>query len=144
MFVDASAIVAILLKELGHEALTQQLVDTGSRVLITSVIAVWEATAVVFKEKGLSMEEAELEVNAFLDAANIDILPVSNEDLTTALHAFERYGRHHYASTNRNSALNLADCFHYASAKSRRAPILTKDAGFALTDLETIGPDKNQ
>ncbi|WP_348651999.1 type II toxin-antitoxin system VapC family toxin [Rhizobium sp. 007] len=43
--------------------------------------------------------------------------------------------------TNRNSALNLADCFHYAAAKAGKMPILTRDAGFALTDLKTNGPD---
>ncbi|MFA1624034.1 type II toxin-antitoxin system VapC family toxin [Rhizobium mongolense] len=43
--------------------------------------------------------------------------------------------------SNRNSALNLADCFHYAAAKAGKMPILTRDAGFALTDLKTNGPD---
>ncbi|CAN7605993.1 type II toxin-antitoxin system VapC family toxin [Phyllobacterium sp. LjRoot231] len=144
MFVDASVIVAILLKESAAQAFSQQLVDAQSRILITSVIAVWEATAVIFKEKRLSMAESELEIKAFLDAANIKVLPVSNEDLPTALQAFERYGRHHYSANNRNSALNLADCFHYATAKSHRAPILTKDAGFALTDLKTVSTTKDQ
>jgi ribonuclease VapC len=60
------------------------------------------------------------------------------------LQAFERYGRHRYPVNDRNSALNLADCFHYASATSRGASILTKDTGFALTDLEIIDTTKNQ
>lgn len=143
MFVDASAIFAIMMREPEFETYSEKL-DVTEGQLITSVIAVWETTAAIFRKKGIAMVEAKSEVNAFLEAANMEVVPVSNEDLPTALQAFERYGRHRYPSANRNSALNLADCFHYATAKSHRTPILTKDAGFALTDLEAIGVAKDQ
>jgi ribonuclease VapC len=144
MFVDASVMIAILDEEAGFETLAKKLDDARSTILITSVIAVWEAAVVVFKKNRLSMAEAELRVQDFLKTVNIEVLPISDHDLSTALQAFERYGRHHYPANNRNNALNLADCFHYASAKSHRAPILTKDVGFALTDLETMGATKDQ
>ena len=143
MFVDASAIFAIMMKEPRFEIYFEKLKVTEGQ-LITSVIAVWETTAAIFRKKNIAMAEAASQVNAFLEAANIGVVPILNEDLPTALQAFERYGRHHYPTANRNSALNFADCFHYATAKFHHAPILTKDAGFALTDLETIGAAKGQ
>lgn len=143
MFVDASAMFAIMMKEPEFETYSEKL-KLAEGHLITSVIAVWETTAATFRKKGIAMADAELEVTAFLEAANIEVVPVLNEQLPTAIQAFERYGRHHYPTSTRNSALNLADCFHYATAKSHRTSILTKDAGFALTDLETIGVEKNQ
>lgn len=143
MFVDASVMVAILLNEPEAERHAGLLKDTDSQ-LITSVIALWETAAALFGKKDITMLQAQSLVNAFIHEADIETVPISNNDLPIALQAFERYGRHQYLDYNRNNALNLADCFHYASAKSHRAPILTKDTGFALTDLETIGPAKDQ
>ncbi|PSH63800.1 VapC toxin family PIN domain ribonuclease [Phyllobacterium brassicacearum] len=139
MFIDASAIIAILTGEPEAEKLAAALDNAGERRLITSVIATWEATVGLFRKKRIPMAEAEARVREFLEMAQVDVLSVESEELTSALQAFDRYGRHRYPDIERNSALNLADCFHYAAAKSYRAPILTKDAGFALTDLETIG-----
>ncbi|MHC1550030.1 type II toxin-antitoxin system VapC family toxin [Phyllobacterium sp. K27] len=144
MFVDASVIISILMDEADAQALSEHLDDADSGLLVTSVIAVWEATAVIFKQNRLSMTEARSRVQDFLDATQINVLPVSNDNLSGALQAFEQYGRHRYPATDRNSSLNLADCFHYATAKAQHVPILTKDGGFALTDLETIGLTKNQ
>jgi ribonuclease VapC len=106
---------------------------------ITSVVAAWEATAGLFRKKRIPMAEAEARVREFLETAEIQVLSISSGELSAALQAFDRYGRHRYPDAERNSALNLADCFHYATAKSYRVPILTKDAGFALTDVATIG-----
>jgi ribonuclease VapC len=143
MFVDASVMVAILLKEPEAETYAGHLDDTDSQ-LITSVIAVWETTAALFGKKGIAMSQAQSLVTVFINETNIEVVAISTDNLSSALQAFERYGRHQYPANNRNSALNLADCFHYATAKSHGAPILTKDAGFALTELETIGPAKDQ
>ncbi len=58
MFVDASVMVAILLKEPGAETYAGRLKDTESQ-LITSVIAVWETTAALFGKKGIAMSQAQ-------------------------------------------------------------------------------------
>ncbi|MEP7455812.1 type II toxin-antitoxin system VapC family toxin [Phyllobacterium sp. SB3] len=144
MFVDASVMVAILTKEPGYTDFVAKLDSTKSEKLITSVIAVWETTVALLKKTGISMTDSQARVSKFLALTKIQTLPVTNDDLPRALEAFDQYGRHRYPINDRNSSLNLADCFHYATAKSHRAPILTKDAGFTLTDLETIGVAKNQ
>jgi ribonuclease VapC len=133
-FIDASAMVAILLEETQGERLAQAIdADTAP---FTSVIAVWETAAALYRKKNLEMPAAQACVAEFIAAAGIEVLAVSPDDLTLALSAFEAYGRHRYPDpADRNKGLNLADCFHYASAKNRRAPILTADEGFAATDL---------
>lgn len=138
MFVDASAVIAILTAEPDAEALAEALDRHRDPAPITSVIAVWEAAAGLYRKKRIPMEEAELRIQEFLDAARVKQLVVSEEDRKLALRAFDRYGRHRYSDAERNKALNLADCFHYAVAKANRVPILTKDEGFAMTDLAVV------
>ncbi|RWP62659.1 type II toxin-antitoxin system VapC family toxin [Mesorhizobium sp.] len=139
MFVDASAIIAIMTEESEAEDLAAALDAARSPRPITSVVAAWEATVGLFRKKRIPMAEAEARVQEFLEAAGIQVMAISSRELTAALQAFDRYGRHRYPDAERNSALNLADCFHYATAKSYQAPILTIDAGFALTDVTTVG-----
>lgn len=84
------------------------------------------------------MKEAEARTLDFLEIANIQLVSVSQRELTTGLQAFDRYGRDRYPDSDRNSALNLADCFHYAVTTFHHvAPILTKDGGFARSDVKT-------
>lgn len=137
MFVDASAIIAIMTGEADGERLATLLGQAKKR--ITSIIAVWEATVGLYRRKNIPMQEAEARVAEFLELCGIKVVQTSQAELSIALQAFDRYGRHRYPDTDRNSALNLADCFHYAAAKANRTPILTKDAGFGLTDVETVG-----
>jgi ribonuclease VapC len=136
VFVDASAMVAILLQEADGQRLAAVIDAAPAGRCITDVIAVWETAAAIYRKKNMPMDAAEALVADFIAAADIQVLAASPEDLTLALAAFGRYGRHRYTEpADRNKGLNLADCFHYACAKGRRVPILTTDAGFALTDL---------
>ncbi|PPQ35333.1 ribonuclease VapC [Rhodoblastus acidophilus] len=144
MFVDASVIIAIMTSEPDAEFFAAHIDAARTKRPVTSVLAVWEATVGLYRKKRIPMNEAEARVQEFIEAADIHVLSVGSRDLPTALQAFERYGRHRYPDAERNSALNLADCFHYAAAKSCRAPILTKDGGFALTDVATIGVDPSR
>jgi len=138
MFVDASAMVAVLLDETEGKRLTAALQSVPSASRVTNVIAVWETCVALFRNKRISMIEAEALVANFLSLAKVEVLEISPTDASIALSAFERYGRHRFPNTaDRNRALNLADCFHYASATSRSMPILTTDGAFALTDLRT-------
>jgi ribonuclease VapC len=138
MFVDASAILAILCAEADGATLAAALEAEGSRKPITSAVAGWEAAVGLNRKKRLSVVEAESCILEFLDTAKIEMVDVSAADLPLALKAFDRYGRHRYPEAERNRALNLADCFHYACAKSRHMPILHTDAGLSLTDVPSV------
>jgi ribonuclease VapC len=136
IFLDAAAIVAILLDEPDGPRLAAILDADSSRPRMTSVIAVWETTAALYRKKNIRMDEAEVLVAEFLAAIDVEVVEFATNDLSRALIAFDRYGRHrHPDPADRNKALNLADCFHYACAESHDASLLTTDGGFALTDL---------
>jgi ribonuclease VapC len=135
MFVDASAIIAMIAEEPDGEKLAGQLQSTPPSERITSVIAVWEAVAGLYRLSKLSLPIIELKVRAFLATASIEVIPLTLDHLSPALDAFDRYGRHRLPESERNKALNLGDCFHYAVARRAGTGILHKDAGLALTDL---------
>ncbi len=56
MFVDASALVAILTREAGFEALTEQIEQSSEP--ITSALAIFETATAVCRKKRISIETA--------------------------------------------------------------------------------------
>lgn len=139
MFVDASAIIAILTNEPEGEAFAGILEKIDPAKRITSVIAAWEATAGLVRKRNIPITQAEADIREFFERSGVQIVPVETDELTLALQAYDRYGRHRYPTEKRNLALNLADCFHYACAKNKRVPILHKDVGLKLTDVPSAG-----
>ena len=129
MFVDASAIVAILTRE--SEA--DNLADTieKARTPITSPIAIFEATLGVCRKRHVSVEEAEQDVGEFLELAGVRIEPITDKEARTALAAFSRYGK----GRGHPAQLNLGDCFAYAMAKNARTGLLFKGEDFDKTDI---------
>ena len=128
MFVDASAIVAILTRE--SEA--DKLADTieKARTPITSPIAIFEATLGVCRKRHASVEEAEQDVGEFLELAGVRIEPITDKEARSALAAFSRYGK----GRGHPAQLNLGDCFAYAMAKNARTGLLFKGEEFDKTD----------
>jgi ribonuclease VapC len=129
MFVDASAIVAILTREAEADALAERL--DGSAGCITSPIAVFEAALALCRKRQASVVEARDDVREFLDIARIRLVGVAPADGDTALEAFARYGK----GRNHPAQLNLADCFAYAMAKNHAVPLLFKGDDFGQTDI---------
>ena len=129
MFVDASAIVAILTRE--SEA--DELADTieKARTPITSPIAIFEATLGICRKRHASVEEAEQDVGEFLELAGVRIAPITDKEARTALAAFSRYGK----GRGHPAQLNLGDCFAYAMAKNARTGLLFKGEEFDKTDI---------
>jgi ribonuclease VapC len=129
MFIDASAIVAILTGEPEAEAL----IDRLERAIrpITSAIAVFEAALALCRKNYVSVDESETDVTEFLSKARITLVPVAANEATTALQAFSRYGK----GRGHPAQLNLGDCFAYAAAKTHRASLLYKGDDFSKTDL---------
>jgi ribonuclease VapC len=133
MFVDASAIVALLTGE--NEA--QRIADalTAAEMRITSPVAMLEIALALARPDKFDRPIAELEpvLREFLDSRDIAIcdMPPPSETAGLALSAAHRFraGRR---------GLNLGDCLHYACAKYYSVPILATDDEFRQTDLETI------
>jgi ribonuclease VapC len=128
MFVDASALVAILTTEADAQALTERLDD--AEVRSTSAIAVFEAATALARKRAYTVAEAQARVMRFLTEAQISIVAMGAAEAEAAIVAFDRYGKGRHPA-----ALNMGDCFAYACAKTLKAPLLYKGDDFARTDL---------
>jgi ribonuclease VapC len=129
MFVDASAIVAILTREPDADALADILEAAGSA--ITSPIAIFEAALGICRKRHASVDEAEADVREFLGVAAIRAVSITESEAETALSAFSRYGK----GRGHPAQLNLGDCFAYAMAKNHRTALLFKGDDFSKTDI---------
>jgi ribonuclease VapC len=129
MFVDASAIVAILTREPEADALADAL--EGAALPITSPIAIFEAVLGICRKRRASIEEGRQNVHEFLGIAGIRTVPVTEHETEIALTAFSRYGK----GRGHPAQLNLGDCFAYAVARSHRVSLLFKGEDFDKTDI---------
>lgn len=128
LFLDASAIVAIL----AHEPEASPFDDRVSREpdLLTSPVAVWEATRGFAKARKLDFAEARRIVADYLRDFEVRLVPVGAEEAQVALDAHDRYGKGRH-----DASLNMGDCFAYACAKLHADEILFKGDDFIHTDL---------
>jgi ribonuclease VapC len=129
MFVDASAMVAILTSEMDGDALSERLAAESERY--TSGIAVFETVAALARLQTFSIDEARAIVAHFLDLADIALQPIGSKESEAALIAFERFGKGRHPA-----ALNLGDCFAYGCAKALGVPLLFKGQDFTRTDID--------
>ncbi len=131
MFVDASAIVAILTREVDADELANAL--DAARSPITSPVAVFEATVAICRKRHTSVAEAHGDVIEFLATAGITIVPITGKEAHAALDAASRYGK----GRGHPAQLNMGDCFAYAAAKTCRTTILFKGDDFKKTDIRS-------
>lgn len=129
MFVDASVIVAILSNEDGWQRHARKI--EFADLILTSPIAIWEATIATTRTKRLDVQAASTIVEAFLSANRIRTIPITPEIGALAIEASRRFGRGRHPA-----ALNLGDCFAYACAKTHGVPLLYKGEDFPQTDIE--------
>ena len=129
MFVDASALTAILTDEDEARALATRLQQVPRR--LTSPLAVWESALAVARRLDLPVEDAHEAVRDYLALAGIEVLAVPAEAAGRAIEAFSRYGKGRHPA-----ALTVGDCFAYACARHYGAPLLYKGDDFARTDIE--------
>jgi len=128
MFVDASAIVAILVEESDAASLTKRIEQAVAPC--TSPIAIYEAVAGVARVRTVEIRTAETILDRFLEQARVRVVPITAEIGRRALLAFERYGRGRHPA-----ALSMGDCFAYACACELDTPLLFKGDDFPLTDI---------
>lgn len=105
MFVDASAMVAILIGGPQRSALLTCL--DGASAPITSDIAVFETVAALTQRRAQSAEASTAQVHEFMKVAGITTVPITDAEGRTALTAFARFGK----GQGRLTQLNIGDCF---------------------------------
>jgi len=127
MIVDASALLAILFEEPDARKMENILGETPDD-LVMSPVNYLEAAVRVDQFKS---EEKALKFDALIQAAKIEIVPVTAEQAYLAREAYKRFGKGNHAAK-----LNLGDCFAYALSKTRGQPLLFKGDDFRQTDVE--------
>ncbi len=125
MIVDTSAIIAILFDEADADRHDRAIV--AAPVCRMSVANFLEATLVLEGREGVGAGHA---FDAFVEEAEIELVPVTVEQAHAARRAWRRFGR-----GNHPAALNFGDCFAYALAEATSEPLLYKGEDFALTDI---------
>jgi ribonuclease VapC len=130
MFVDASAIVAMLTDEAEGDALAECLATASERY--TSAIAIFETVAAVARKRCYSIDEARNIVARFLEVSEIVLMPIGKAESEGALIALERFGKGRHPAN-----LNMGDCFSYGCAKSLGTALLFKGDDFLRTDIQS-------
>ena len=129
MFVDASALVAILTDEPGGFDLAARLEAVPRR--LTSGLAVYETVLAVRRKTNLGVAEAYSVVLAMLDASGIKIVAIAAAETAIAVEAFARFGK----GRGHPAQMNMGDCFAYAVAKTNDVALLFNGDDFSKTDI---------
>lgn len=123
--VDTSALVAVIRHE-DEENVFTDLLDR-SEAAIMSAVSFVEAHMVLM---GRRLHSDAQHLDAALIALGIDVVDVTREQANLAIKGFLTYGKGRH-----RAQLNIGDCFAYALAKSRGAPLLFKGGDFLETDV---------
>ena len=129
MFVDASALTAILVREEDADDIEARLLASKTP-LITSALALFETALAVSARLQIDLELAAEETAAYA-SPKVRTVPITTEIGRLAISARARYGK----GTGHPAKLNLGDCFAYACAKAHAVPLLYKGDDFVHTDL---------
>jgi ribonuclease VapC len=127
MFIDASALTALLTDEDEARELLARLQQTGTR--LTSPLAAGEAAIAVRRVLDLSVSEAAEAVESYLGLMAIEMVAVPPQTARLALDAFDRFGEGRHPAR-----LNFGDCFAYACARHLGQPLMFKGADFPQTE----------
>jgi ribonuclease VapC len=129
MFIDASALVAILAREAGWEELAFRIEQTET--IAVSSLSIWETVRGLYRSHEMSLETAETIVMDFVRENSAAVAVIDYDVGETALRASRLFGRGRHSA-----ALNMGDCFAYACAKTLGVALLAKGNDFPQTDIE--------
>jgi ribonuclease VapC len=125
MIIDSSALLAILTGEPERQLFNDTIANTS--VCLLSVATFVEASLIIENRYGY---DGLRDLDLFIAAAGIELVPVDVDQAYIARQAFRQYGKGHHPAN-----LNFGDCFSYALAKSTGQPLLFKGDDFAQTDV---------
>ena len=132
VFVDASAVVAIIANEPDRADLHERLKRYKRRHI--SGIVIYESVLALQRLSGSKPDQMlELVHNFQYSYAFIgEPVAISHKVTEMAISAFEKFGKGRHPAK-----LNMGDCFSYACAKDIKAKLLFKGNDFGQTDIET-------
>ncbi|MBV8796208.1 MAG: type II toxin-antitoxin system VapC family toxin [Hyphomicrobiales bacterium] len=141
MFIDASAIVAILGSEPGHEEIEKRMAGVEGRFFVSPLVK-FEASVALARQKTAAkgtktkpspdmLRQAQRAVDAFVEDLEAEEIAITPELGQRALDASALYGK----VVGHRADLNFGDCFAYACAKHLAVPLIYKGKDFAHTDI---------
>ena len=128
MVIDTSALIAILSAEPEAETFATAIATAPIRLL--SAASFLETAVVIESRHGSAGGE---KLDELIQAAHIQIEPVTAEQAAPACFAYRAYGKGRHPA-----ALNFGDCFAYALAKTTDKPLLFKGNDFNQTDIQAV------
>ncbi len=128
MVLDTSAIVALVLKEPGHERLAV-LIDQAQEVLVGAPSVVEAAMVLSSRLR----QDARPVIQVLLRQARATVVPFDDDHAWAATGAFLRFGRGRHAA-----ALSFGDCMSYAVASIAGQPLLFVGDDFTRSDIPAV------
>lgn len=124
---DSSAVLALLFEEEEHVArVIGALSQTGK-----AIMSAGNVLECVLRLAPTPTENRADRLDAFLDLRKVEIIAIDVAQLHLARAGFIAYGKGRHPA-----GLNFGDCFAYALAKNRDAPLLFVGGDFAKTDVK--------
>jgi ribonuclease VapC len=128
MFIDASALVSLLLEEKDYAVFAAQL-EQSDQSQVTPFVMM-EVGLALLRETPGNGAEAHADIERTLRHFRIRNTELTSEMVLAALQAFERYGKGRHPAK-----LNMGDCLSYGAARVLGVPLLYKGDDFAKTDI---------
>ena len=125
MTLDSSALIAILFGEYGHLELVDRILAADQVRVGTPTLV---ETCMVFA--GRRRAKAAGEVDELLQEMGVTVVPFGEREWHAAVDASLRFGRGRHMA-----ALNLGDCFAYATAAVAHDSLLFVGNDFSKTDI---------
>jgi ribonuclease VapC len=123
--VDTSAVVAALTGGAERERVNATLAGAAGSVMSAGTYL--ECAIVLTARHG---DDGLHDLRLYLHEAGIEIVPVDRDQAEAALRGWSRFGRGRHPAS-----LNYGDCFAYALATTRGAPLLFVGGDFDHTDV---------
>jgi len=126
MILDTSAVIAVVFREPGFEALVEKVAGSD----LTALGAPTAAEIGIVLSARLRQDARGL-LARLLAEWGAEVVPFGDDHWKEAIDAYQRYGRGRH-----RAALNFGDCLSYAVAKLADQPLLCVGDDFAKTDIE--------
>lgn len=133
IFVDTSAIIAMMTGQAGADELIERLAKDRQR--ICSAVVMFESVAGLCRTYTYSVNQARDAVRSFLEINELRVVGIGERESDLATRAYAEFG------AGRHSAgLTMGECFSYACAKANKAALLFSGEAFAKTDIRPACP----
>ncbi|MDD7973938.1 type II toxin-antitoxin system VapC family toxin [Roseinatronobacter alkalisoli] len=140
MFIDASALCAVLLNEPEAPAMLKAMEGAKGKLMISPIVRV-EATLGIARSlrdtarathiSEAHFDEASRLVDELITTLGVREMHLTESMGTAAIAVLRKYGK----VAGHPAKLNMGDALAYAAAKAFHAPLLYKGEDFARTDL---------